>query len=138
MGETLKRFWLAPVHACLITIGPLLINRYFAVSGEICFNLLSWGMGCLYMFVMHPCVLLDFGEPIPKRCFICKYAHTRCKLLKHWLLFAHSWVLVACFAHQALEPRIDTSFVLLLFIYCQFLFDFFFWYLSDLPVRSFS
>ena len=123
MGETLMRFWLVPVHACLIIIGPLLLNRYFSVPGVICFNLLTWVVVCCFMFVMHPCILLDFGEPIPKRCFICKYAHTRCKLLKHWLFFTHSCILVACFAHQALEPLIDMSIIILLFTCGQYFFD---------------
>ena len=87
------------VYVIVIFSGPSILKEYSLVSDEQCDDVFFVGlMGC-FGFFTHFCAF----ENSP-RCFVCRFAHERCKLLKHLRLFLNMALLLTIYVRVAIAP----------------------------------
>ena len=116
------QFWELFVYASVVLSGLSTLKAYSSVSKEVYDDMIFLGIYCCLVFVFHPCDYFD-----SHRCFICLFAHERCELLKHWLLFLHVSFLTTGLVGEALAPGVGPYWFFLLLM-GQLVFDVIFWF----------
>ena len=116
--------WKFVTYGSVALITPLTFRALSVITQKHCEDMILMGVYCCFIFAIHPCRVI--GE---YQCFICRFAHESCKILKHWLLFTHITLLLTGFVSEALTlNRDDGKFWFLIIWFGEILFDLLFWF----------
>ena len=116
------QYWEFVVYVCVAFLAPLTFKANSLITEKHCEDMIFAGVMCCFIYASHPC---DY--PISHRCFICRFAHEHCRIVKHWLFFIHLTLLLTQFVSETLAPKGDGVFWFLFLWIGQILYDIKIW-----------